>query len=74
MILVIGNKEGITRIEDNMSVAEVEYIAQFDAVASGGVLGKVSNNITITMEIILLFFKQKNRCYHIQIKFIHVRL
>ena len=44
MILVIGNKEGITRIEDNMSVAEVEYIAQFDAVASGGVLGKVSIN------------------------------
>jgi len=46
-VLVVGNTEGIATVEDNMSVAEVEEIAeedlaQFHTVVSGDTLGKIA--------------------------------
>ena len=47
VVLVVGNTEGIATVEDNMSVAEVEVIAeedmaQFHTVVSGDTLGKIA--------------------------------
>ena len=47
VVLVVGNTEGIATVEDNMSVAEVEEIAeedlaQFHTVQSGDTLGKIA--------------------------------
>ena len=47
VVLVVGNTEGIATVEDNMSVAEVEEIAeeemaQFHTVVSGDTLGKIA--------------------------------
>ena len=49
VILVVGNTEGIATVDDNMSVAEVEVIAeedmaQFHTVVSGDTLGKIAKN------------------------------
>jgi len=46
-VLVVGNTEGIATVEDNMTVAEVEVIAeeemaQFHTVVSGDTLGKIA--------------------------------
>ncbi len=47
VVLVVGNTEGIATVEDNMTVAEVEVIAeeemaQFHTVVSGDTLGKIA--------------------------------
>ncbi len=47
VVLVVGNTEGIATVEDNMTVAEVEEIAeeemaQFHTVVSGDTLGKIA--------------------------------
>ena len=47
VVLVVGNTEGIASVEDNMTVAEVEEIAeeemaQFHTVVSGDTLGKIA--------------------------------
>lgn len=49
VVLVVGNTEGIATVEDNMSVAEVEEIAeedmaQFHTVVSGDTLGKIAKS------------------------------
>ena len=49
VVLVVGNTEGIATVEDNMSVAAVEVIAeedraQFHTVVSGDTLGKIAKN------------------------------
>ncbi|WP_442264516.1 peptidoglycan-binding protein LysM [Tenacibaculum sp. ZS6-P6] len=47
VVLVVGNTEGIATVEDNMTVAEVEEVAeeemaQFHTVVSGDTLGKIA--------------------------------
>ncbi|CAL2055174.1 peptidoglycan-binding protein LysM [Tenacibaculum sp. 190524A05c] len=47
VVLVVGNTEGIATVEDSMTVAEVEEIAeeemaQFHTVVSGDTLGKIA--------------------------------
>ncbi len=47
VVLVVGNTDGIATVEDNMTVAEVEEIAeeemaQFHTVVSGDTLGKIA--------------------------------
>ena len=47
VVLVVGNTEGIATVEDNMTVAEVEEVAeeemaQFHTVVRGDTLGKIA--------------------------------
>ncbi|MBS9774909.1 MAG: peptidoglycan-binding protein LysM [Tenacibaculum sp.] len=47
VVLVVGNTEGVSAVEDNMTVAEVEEIkeeelAKFHTVVSGDTLGKIA--------------------------------
>ena len=47
VVLVVGNTEGIATVDDNMTVAEVEEVAeeemaQFHTVQSGDTLGKIA--------------------------------
>jgi len=47
VVLVVGNTEGIATVEDNMTIAEVEEVAeeemaQFHTVVSGDTLGKIA--------------------------------
>ena len=41
IVLVVGNTEGISSVEDNMTIKEVP-LAQFHTVASGDTLGKIA--------------------------------
>ncbi len=45
VVLVVGNTDGISSVEDNMTVKETEFVmpmAQFHTVAKGDTLGKIA--------------------------------
>ncbi len=44
VILVVGNTEGIASVDDRMTVAVEEPVAQFHTVVSGDTLGKIAKS------------------------------